>query len=111
LLTYDPDPSHAIPPGPVTYPTSPDPATYPDIHPRVRRWDSVGVLPIQSGSWVDLEDGVQVNFSGGTFAAAEYWLIPARTLTADVEWPVDGSGNPVPQAPKGIRRHFCRVAI
>lgn len=111
ILTYDPDPSHAIPPGPVTYPTSPDPTTYPDIQPRVRRWDSVGAVPIQSGAWVDLEDGVQVNFSNGAFSPGDYWLIPARTLTADVEWPVDGSGNPVQQSPKGIRRHFCRVAV
>ena len=111
ILTYDSDPSHAIPPGPVTYPSSPDTTTYPDIHPRVRRWDSAGAQPIQSGTWIDLEDGVQVDFSSGVFAAGDYWLIPARTLTADVEWPLDGSGNPVPHAPRGIRRHFCRLAI
>jgi hypothetical protein len=111
ILTYDPDPTHAIPPGPVTYPQSPDPKTYPDIHPRVRRWDSAAVMPVEPGKWIDLEDGVQVNFSKGTFATGDYWLIPARTLTADVEWPVDSSGNPVPQSPKGIQRHFCRLAV
>ena len=111
LLTYDSDPSHAIPPGPIAFPTSPDPATYPEIHSRIRRWDSIAALPVASGTWTDLEDGVQVNFSGGTFAQGDYWLIPARTLTADVEWPEDASGNPVPQSPKGIRRHFCKVAV
>ena len=109
ILTYDA--TSAIPSGPLTYPVNPDPTTYPDIHARVRRWDSVGVIPVTAAAWTDLEDGVQVNFSSGTFSNGDYWVIPARTLKADVEWPLDSSGNPLPKAPNGIRRHFCKLAI
>jgi uncharacterized protein DUF6519 len=111
ILTYDSDPSHAIPAGPITYPQSPDPNTWPDIHPRVRRWDSAAVQTVQAAQWLDLEDGVQVNFAAGTFLPGDYWLIPARTLKGDVEWPVDGSSNPLQQLPRGVRRHFCRLAV
>jgi hypothetical protein len=109
ILTYDA--TSAIPAGPITYPVSPDPTTYPDIHPRIRRWDSAGVLPVTAGAWSDLEDGVQVNFSTGTFSNGDYWVIPARTLKADVEWPVDNASNPVAKLPNGIHRHFCKLAI
>jgi hypothetical protein len=81
------------------------------LHPKIRRWDSAGRLPFKAGSWLDLEDGVQVEFSSGTYATGDYWMIPARTLKADVDWPEDGSGNPVPQSPLGIKVHFCKLAI
>jgi len=81
-------------------------ASFP-LHPRIRRWDSAGAVPVNAaGNWLNLEDGVQVLWSGGSYATGDYWLVPARTVKADVEWPQDGSGNPLPQAPKGIQRHF-----
>ncbi len=79
--------------------------------PKVRRWDSAGLVPLTTGSWLDLEDGVQVQFGAGTFANGDYWLIPARTLTANVDWPLDTSNQPLPESPRGIRRHFCKLAI
>jgi hypothetical protein len=79
--------------------------------PKIRRWDSPGLVPLTTGSWLDLEDGVQVQFATGTNAPGDYWLIPARTLKANVEWPVDASNNPVFQLPKGIQRHYCKLAI
>jgi hypothetical protein len=101
-LTLTIDPATAT--GPTTL------ASFPR-NPKVRRWDSAGAVAAGTASWLDLEDGVQVHFSGGTYANGDYWLIPARTLTANVDWPVDGSGNPVAEPPKGIRRHFCRLAV
>ncbi len=85
-------------------------ADYPR-NPKVRRWDSVGATPATTGAYLDLENGVQVQFAAGTYATGDYWMIPARTLTASIEWPVDGSGNPVAQPPLGIHRHYCRLAI
>jgi hypothetical protein len=95
---------------PATAKGTTDLASFPR-NPKVRRWDSAGPVAAGTASWLDLEDGVQVHFSGGTYATGDYWLIPARTLTANVDWPIDGSANPVAEPPKGIRRHYCRLAV
>lgn len=83
---------------------------FPD-NPKVRRWDSAAAIALSAGNWVDLEDGVQVNFSSGTYDTGDYWLIPARTLKSDIDWPQDGSGQPLSQSPNGIRHHYCRLAV
>jgi hypothetical protein len=80
-------------------------------NPKIRRWDSAGLVSLTTGSWLDLEDGLQVEFGNGTYETGDYWLIPARTLTGDVEWPLDTSNNPIPEPPKGIHRHFCKLAV
>ena len=92
----------------LTLGTLPQPLANFTLNPKVRRWDSVnsaataGDIAITAGGWLDLEDGVQVQFAAGTFRTGDYWLIPARTFTANVEWPTDGSGNPIPSLPHGI---------
>jgi hypothetical protein len=93
------------------------------LHPLLRRWDQMGdpaasgALPVvegadasSAGGWQSLEDGVQIRFSpGGEYMTGDYWLIPARVATGDVEWPhevvpgshtvaTDADGNPVPVA-------------
>lgn len=80
-------------------------------NPEVRRWDSAGAVAVTTATWVDLEDGVQVEFSTGTLKTGDYWLIPARTLTGDVEWPRDSSNNPISRTPQGIEHHYCRLAV
>lgn len=77
---------------------------------KVRRWDSEGEPTTQS-TWLPLEDGVEVRFEAGTYATGDWWLIPARTATAGVEWPQDAAKNPLPQPARGIRHHLCRLAI
>lgn len=84
-------------------------------NPKVRRWDSAGALAVKSDPTVDdgylrLEDGAQVKFEDGTYSAGDYWVIPARTITGDVEWPRDAAG-PIPQLRKGPIHHFARLAI
>jgi hypothetical protein len=96
------DPSTAT--GPVTF------ASFP-LNPRLRRWDSAGAVALKAGSWINLENGVQVQFSNGSYATGDYWMIPARTLKANVEWPQDSFGNPLPQPPLGIRKHYCKLAV
>jgi hypothetical protein len=97
-----------IDPATATGPT--DFASFP-TKPKIRRWDSAGLPSAQPGSWIDLENGVQVNFGTGSYFTGDYWLIPARTLTTNVEWPLDAFNNPVAELPRGIRRHYCRLGI
>jgi Family of unknown function (DUF6519) len=108
----------------------------PSKHPLLRRWDHKegdptgeglqlagdGAALIIEGSdedWLSLEDGVYIQFPVGppasTHRTGDYWLIPARTATADVEWPrepaKDSRGNPViiPVAlpPAGVQHHYA----
>ncbi len=79
----------------------------------VRRWDSPGGIAIAEG-WVQLEDGIEVAFetSDVSYRSGDYWLIPARNLTGDIEWPrdtVDGTTSPRP--PHGVLHHFCSLAL
>lgn len=87
-------------------------------HPVLRRWDhkpavaGTHVLPLVEGAWIDLEDGVQVRFEpDGIYRPGDYWQIPARTITADVEWPRDEHGDPIARAPAGIVDGYCRLGI
>jgi hypothetical protein len=87
------------------------------LHPRMRRWDSQGALtvpvPPAGGTWIPLENGVQVQFSAGFYATGDYWLIPARTVTGEIDWPPFAIPNlaPIAQSPAGIRHHYCRLAL
>ena len=75
-------------------------------NPKVRRWGPGGVQPVTPGSFIDLEGGVQVRFTAGTFRTGDYWTIPARTAVADIEWPFTS-----PQRPFGIRHYYCLLGI
>jgi len=90
----------------------------PARHPKLRRWDQGGTTATADGvltgaSWQALEDGVEVEFSDGTYATGDHWLIPARTATGEIEWPPyaipDTSPEPQPRA--GIDHHRCRLAL
>ena len=92
-----------------------------DLHPLLRRWDHQGgqsspgagleVIPVE---WLALEDGIQINFSkNGTFKAGDYWLIPARVATGDVEWP-ESPGNPdlpLRKYPDGPHHYYAELAV
>ena len=85
---------------------------------RLRRWDMTGPSVTANGiqmkaGWVDIENGVQVQFAEGSYRRGDYWQVPARTATGDIEWPPFEvpNNNPIPQPPLGIRRHFCCLAL
>jgi hypothetical protein len=89
----------------------------PALHPLLRRWDGAGAADVTEGTWLDLEDGVQVLFPGSgnakqpaRYRTGDYWLIPARTALGDVVWPKDDSG---PQAlpPAGISYYYAPLAF
>jgi hypothetical protein len=79
-------------------------------HPKLRRWDSAGDLKLD-GTWQALEAGVEVLFSNGTYNTGDYWLIPSRTATGDIEWPRDSTNAPIAQPRRGIMHHYCRLAL
>jgi hypothetical protein len=110
-------------------------------HPLLRRWNYKGgastagqptlgldgALNLEEGKWLELEDGTQVNFVSASpdnrYRTGDYWIIPARTATGDVEWPsekhadgtpvLDGDDNPVPAAipPHGIEHHYAPLYV
>ena len=71
---------------------------------RLRRWDQFGPsagshgIPLSS-SWLDLENGIQVQFSAGNYTAGDYWLIPARTASGEIDWPPCGGNGSFFQPP------------
>jgi len=83
---------------------------------KVRRWDSAGALrvevPASNHGWIGLEKGVEVKFNEGTYRTGDFWLIPARSATATVEWPQDDKpGRPRSVSAEGINHHYCRLAL
>jgi uncharacterized protein DUF6519 len=114
----------------------------PAKHPLLRRWDQKEGDPADGGlqlgpdnaaqivedsgdNWLELEDGVQIQFQKSdpahptVYRTGDYWLIPARTATGDVEWPndtvTDAQGNvthsPIAREPDGVTHHYAPLAI
>ena len=96
-------------------------------NPFLRRWDHSGdeknggtIVVTESESendWIELEDGVQIKFLPQTGTEAHYyksgdwWWIPARTATGDVEWPRDEGGAPIAQKPLDPGHRYAPLAL
>lgn len=109
---------------------------------RARRWDQTdkggitlndGAVQVKEGiakpNWIELEDGIQIQFMPAQtgeahhYRTGDYWLIPARVATGDIEWPPELDADGVPkrddqnkvipshQPPFGIRHHYAPLAI
>jgi hypothetical protein len=94
---------------------------------RLVRWDQSdgvdadGTLAVTESTpdqpkWLPLERGVQVRFdTGGVYRTGDYWLIPARVATGDIEWAqtTDANGKSLPAAvpPDGVDRHRAPLAF
>jgi len=98
------------------------PAVSSDLHPKMRRWDQdltkgdADGIPLNSGTWHDIEYGIKVKFDAGTYYSGDYWLIPARTAvtseTGSIEWPLDDTGKEPSSEPcHGIKHHYCPLAL
>ena len=111
----------------------------PAKHPLLRRWEQTEGDPTEGGlqlgddgaaliiedggdNWLGLEDGVQIQFQpadsdqpANHYRTGDYWLIPARTATGDVEWPtaLDSQGKPMALAvkPHGVEHHYAPLAV
>ncbi len=97
-----------------------------DGHPRLRRWDSdkeiTVEVPATNKGWIPLgSEGIEVAFSVGDsqndlFSAGDYWLIPARVATGELEWPPYEvpNTNPQPQPPMSVilcsTHHYSKLA-
>jgi hypothetical protein len=89
------------------------------LNPKVRRWDTLAAsggtrktsATDAPNGFFRLEDGVEIKFEAGQYRTGDYWLIPARTANADVEWPRDTAGDPIPQPKHGIYHHTCSLAL
>ena len=86
--------------------------TYPqEFHPKIRKWDSTGgFIPITVDGYIDLEDGIQVKFSPDPFRSGDYWIIPARTILKDIEWPRNGK-SPNTTPPNRVTHHYSPLAL
>ncbi|MGX2041049.1 DUF6519 domain-containing protein [Methylocaldum sp. MU1018] len=112
-------------------------------HPLLRRWDfklfkgpnapkqaDDKALLIEEGKWLTLENGIQIWFEQAgdgsrphTYRTGDYWLIPARVETGDIEWPTqtDASGkvsmdeasrsSAKALSPRGVLHHYAPLAI
>ncbi|MEY2548052.1 MAG: hypothetical protein QOD64_634 [Verrucomicrobiota bacterium] len=93
---------------------------------KVRRWDQEvnedilldeGAIAIEFDKWYPLEDGLQVSFPApvkGTpeqynFRSGDYWLIPARVATHDIEWPSEDRTNG--RLPDGVEHHYALLGV
>ncbi|MFE2915531.1 DUF6519 domain-containing protein [Kitasatospora indigofera] len=105
-------------------PYQPATGTIPGRHPLLRRWDhgaangtnDEGTREIREAEWLPLEDGIEVRFEGDVerapqYRRGDYWLIPVRVVTGDVEWPVGLDGRPQPKRPHGIDYHYAPLAV
>jgi len=84
------------------------------LNPKIRRWDCDEAVKIEVGAndgYIALEDGVEVRFEPGHYNTGDYWLIPARTATRDVDWPRDGANRPLPLPQAGIAHHLTPLAL
>lgn len=80
-----------------------------ETFPKIRRWDISNQRPdvtteIVAGSGFQLENGIEVEFSGSEFRVGDYWVFSARTLTGEIEI-LDR------EAPLGIKHHYCKLAL
>ena len=88
--------------------------------------DGAALIEESATDWLQLEDGVQIQFvppdtgaPANQYRTGDYWLIPARTATGDVEWPTetgqDSQGNPVivrlSKPPDGVQHHYAPLAV
>lgn len=104
-------------------------------HPLLRRWDQTkgdsteGGLQLSTDNaalitesvWFNIENGIQIYFKPSDFIGrpnqyrtSDYWMIPARTATGNIEWPTTTQNNQqVPDAlpPDGVTHYYAPLAI
>ncbi len=81
---------------------------------RVRRWDQstggAAGIPIAAGTWVNLENGIQVQFGAGACLPGDYWLIVARTGSGQIDWPPCGSDGNLFQSAREVAVYNAPLA-
>jgi Family of unknown function (DUF6519) len=90
-------------------------------HAYLRRWDHKAdtnaggaVIVPATDKWITLEDNLQIQFpvdGDARYRTGDYWLIPARTATGNIEWPRNEQGQLIAQPPHGVDHHLAPLAI
>lgn len=80
-----------------------------ELHPKIRRWDTGSegggaIIPISQGPVFQLENGIEIEFSGENFQTGSYWVFEARTLTGSI-------AELKEEPPLGVRHHYCKLAL
>jgi hypothetical protein len=95
----------------------------------LRRWDQASAPVVVAetaagdadyGKWSALEDGIVVTFvdagdakKPATYFTGDYWLIPARVATGNIEWPQTADAEPVPAAlgADGPKHYYAPLGV
>ncbi len=78
----------------------------------VRRWEGGPPAVFADHDWIPLDAGIEVQFDAGRFFAGDYWTIPARSLTANLDWPPDpATGAPASLPPDGVTHHYSALGL
>jgi hypothetical protein len=78
----------------------------------LRRWEGGAPVTVTAGTPVTLEAGIEVTLDEGALRPGDAWIIPARALPADVEWPRDpASNNPLAIPPPVVARRYMALGI
>lgn len=103
VITFDMDTFKGAAAANINYPQ--------EFHPKIRRWESArGFMPVTGDHYIDLEDGIQVKFGPGHYRTGDYWTIPTRTASGEIEWPKNEEGS-IPISPEGIIHHYSPLAL
>lgn len=70
---------------------------------RTRRWDGL-ISDVEQGEEIELELGISVSFTEGSYRPGDYWLIPARTVTGRIQ-ELDEA------PPVGVVHHYAKLAV
>ncbi len=96
------------PTGPSITLTTPAVSVDPTRNARLRRWDQSGSsagsngIPLAANTWQTLENGILVSFGSGIYQTGDYWLIPARAASGQIDWPPCGSNGNLFQSPNYV---------
>ncbi|MDZ4149735.1 DUF6519 domain-containing protein, partial [Methylicorpusculum sp.] len=83
---------------------------------KARLWEAEPkIITEKNNEWEILADGVQIQFqqpaaAKNQYRSGDYWLIPVRVATGDVEWP-GPVGNPEALPPQGVQHHYAPLAL
>jgi hypothetical protein len=86
------------------------------VRPRLRRWDHGGTsalgLPLPLAP-TELERGIEVSFSNGSYRDGDHWIFEARAATGTIAWPQHPAADPTEPVPPmgwGPRRAALALA-
>ena len=86
------------------------------LNARIRRWDQFGAtatasgIPLAVGTWLTLENGIQIQFTAGNYKPGDSWLIVARTASGQIQWPPCESDGAAFQPPRRTQIYRAPLA-